>query len=151
MDFLAVCQGLGLALAAGLVIGVVLPPIMPTWGVIAGAAPLGVLASVVGARTARTRTYGPRSHRDPGGRAGGDSQPRGRHGSGPATGRRGRGGARTSPPGVVALVVLAAALLAVLSLVAPPVSLVAAAALAWLWLIRRRRAERKHEGLRVLR
>ncbi len=47
MDFLAVCQGLGLALAAGLVIGVVLPPIMPTWGVIAGAAPLGVLACIV--------------------------------------------------------------------------------------------------------
>ena len=42
--FLAICLGLGLALAAGLVIGVVLPPIMPDWGVLAGAAPLGVLA-----------------------------------------------------------------------------------------------------------
>ena len=33
----------------------------------------------------------------------------------------------------------------------PPVSLVAAVALAWLWFNRRRQAERKHEGLRVLR
>src|SRR5436189_4240172 len=43
--FLAVCQGLGLAIAAGLILGVVVPPIMPTWGVIVGAAPIGVLAA----------------------------------------------------------------------------------------------------------
>jgi hypothetical protein len=43
MDLYAICAGLGLAIAAGLVIGVVLPPIMPTWGVVVGAAPLGVL------------------------------------------------------------------------------------------------------------
>jgi len=40
---------------------------------------------------------------------------------------------------------------AAVSLVAPPFSLVALLALAWLSLSRRRRDERKHEGLRVLR
>ena len=42
--FLAICQGLGLAIAVGLILGVVLPPIMPSWGAVVGAAPLGVLA-----------------------------------------------------------------------------------------------------------
>src|SRR5436189_4974818 len=42
---LAICQGLGLAIAAGLILGVVFPPIMPAWGAVAGAAPLGVLAA----------------------------------------------------------------------------------------------------------
>src|SRR5439155_21257661 len=42
---LGICQGLGLAIAVGLIIGVVVPPIMPTRGAIAGAAPLGVLAA----------------------------------------------------------------------------------------------------------
>jgi uncharacterized protein (TIGR03382 family) len=37
------------------------------------------------------------------------------------------------------------------SLVLKPFSLVVLVALAWLWISRRRRAERKHEGLRVLR
>src|SRR5262245_64864984 len=43
--FLAICQGLGLAFAAGLILGVVFSPIMPTWGVVVGAAPIGVLAA----------------------------------------------------------------------------------------------------------
>src|ERR671923_2453917 len=43
--FLAVCQGLGLAIAAGLILGVVFPPVMPTWGAVVGAAPIGVLAA----------------------------------------------------------------------------------------------------------
>ena len=150
MDFLAVCQGLGLALAAGLVIGVVLAPIMPTWGVIAGAAPLGVLACIAALNSEDEDIW--------------PAIPIGILAAGLAAivsrevasgaARRQAGGAEVSatpPPGVVALVVLAAALLAVLSLVVPPVSLVAAAALAWLWFIRRRQAERKHEGLRVLR
>src|SRR6266513_2098344 len=42
---LAICQGLGLAIAVGLIIGVVVPPIMPAWGAMAGEAPLGVLAA----------------------------------------------------------------------------------------------------------
>jgi uncharacterized paraquat-inducible protein A len=40
---------------------------------------------------------------------------------------------------------------AVFSILLPPVSLAALAALLWLASARRRRAERKHEGLRVLR
>src|SRR5258707_7813887 len=39
------CEGLGRAIAVGLILGVVLPPIMPDWGAVAGAAPLGVLAA----------------------------------------------------------------------------------------------------------
>jgi hypothetical protein len=52
---------------------------------------------------------------------------------------------------ITAIVVLAAAAVALLSLVLPPISLVALAALAWLAQSRRRREDRKHEGLRVLR
>jgi hypothetical protein len=47
--------------------------------------------------------------------------------------------------------VVAALVLAGLSLLFGPVSLVAALALAWLGRARRRRASRKHQGLRVLR
>ncbi|MGH2952899.1 MAG: hypothetical protein ACRDK9_02610 [Solirubrobacterales bacterium] len=50
-----------------------------------------------------------------------------------------------------ALIALAGLVLAGLSLVLPPVSLVALAALAWLAIARRRRAARKYEGLRTLR
>ena len=46
MDFMAICTGLGLALAVGLIIGVVVPPIMPAWGAFVAAAPLGVLACI---------------------------------------------------------------------------------------------------------
>jgi hypothetical protein len=52
---------------------------------------------------------------------------------------------------VVGIVVVAALVEAVLSMVLPPVSLVALAGLAWLGISRRQRAQRKHEGLRVLR
>jgi uncharacterized protein (TIGR03382 family) len=47
--------------------------------------------------------------------------------------------------------VLSAVAIGAVSLIAPPASLVVFFALAWLWLSRRRRAERKHEGLRILR
>jgi hypothetical protein len=48
-------------------------------------------------------------------------------------------------------VVVFAVVVAALSLIAPPASLVVLVALGWLWLSRRRREARKHEGLRVLR
>ena len=152
MDFLAICQGLGLALAAGLLIGAVVPPVMPAWGVIAGAAPLGIVAcglaldgegepvwpalpvGVIAAGLAAvvaTGVVAGASRRV----AAGDAQ----DGHGRAAG------------GVPAIVVLAALVLALLSLFVPPISLAALLALAWLWLARRRRAEQKHEGLRVLR
>jgi hypothetical protein len=151
VDVLAICQGLGLAIAAGLIIGVVVPPIMPTWGVLAGAAPLGIIAcgaalngedealwpalqvGLLGAGLAATVS------RDVA--------------AGAARRQRGSPGdpAAQAPIGVTALVVVSAAVVAALSLVAPPFSLVVLLALAWLSLARRRREERKHEGLRVLR
>ena len=71
--------------------------------------------------------------------------------------RSGEADRLTEPPPTMASVqlvtwvVLVAAVLALASIFAPPVSIVAAAALIWLWVNRRRQAERKHEGLRVLR
>ncbi len=150
--FLAICQGLGLAIAAGLILGVVFPPIMPTWGAIVGAAPLGVLAAgaalngadealwpalpvgVIGAGLAAIVS------RDV---AAGAARRQGD----PATGAA----AFQAPSGVTAIVVLAAIVIAGVSLVLEPFSLLALAALTFLWISRRRQAERKHEGLRVLR
>jgi hypothetical protein len=151
MDLLVLCQGLGLAIAAGLVIGVVLPPVMPDWGAFAGAAPLGVLACAAA--------------------LGGEDEPLwpalpvGLIGAGLAAAvsrdvaagatRRERSSieaVRAQPPaGLTALIVGAAMVVAALSLFLPPFSLVALLALVWLWLSRRRRSEEKHEGLRVLR
>ena len=149
--FLAICQGLGLAIAAGLILGVVLPPIMPTWGAVVGAAPLGVLAAgaalngadealwpalpvgILGAGFAavvsRDVAAGAiRRQRDP--MTGADVQ---------------------APSGVTVIVVLAAVVIAGICLVLEPFSLVVLVALTFLWISRRRQAERKHEGLRVLR
>jgi hypothetical protein len=152
MDLLlAICQGLGLAIAAGLILGVVFPPVMPTWGAIAAVAPIGILACGAALNGADEAVW--------------PALPVGVLGAGlaaavsrdVATGaiRRQRdeltGAQVQAPSGVTAIVVLAAVLVAVLSLVAPPVSVVVALALAWLALSRRRREEQKHEGLRVLR
>jgi hypothetical protein len=49
------------------------------------------------------------------------------------------------------LIALGALVLAGLSLLIPPIALVALVALAWLWFARRQRAARKYEGLRTLR
>ena len=149
--FLAVCQGLGLAIAAGLILGVVFPPIMPRWGVVVGAAPLGVLAAgaalngadeslwpalpvgVVGAGLAAVIS------RDVA--AGAVRRQRG----------QGTGADAQGPTGVTAIVVLAAVVVAVVSLFLEPFSLVVLLALCFLGVSRRRHADRKHEGLRVLR
>jgi hypothetical protein len=148
---LAICQGLGLAIAVGLIIGVVVPPIMPAWGAVAGAAPLGVLAAGAALNGAGEALW--------------PALPVGLVGAGLAAivsrdvaagaVRREQGGLPATqaqaPGGVTAIVVLAAAVVAGVSLVLQPFSLVALAALIWLWASRRRHAERKHEGLRVLR
>jgi hypothetical protein len=151
MDFSAICTGLGLALAVGLIIGVIVPPIMPAWGAFVAAAPLGALACGAALNGADEEVWpallvGPAA-------AGGAALIT-RDVVGGAARR-----ARTSiedvqaqtPAGVVAIVVLAAAVIAVLGLVLPPVSLVVLAVFTWLWFSRRRREARKHEGLRVLR
>lgn len=149
---LAICQGLGLAIAVGLIIGVVVPPIMPAWGAVAGAAPLGVLACGAALNGADEALW--------------PALPVGVIGAGLAAivtrdvvsgaVRRQQGGLGTdvrsqSPGGLTAIVVLAAAVVAGVSLVLKPFSLLVLVALIWLWASRRRQAERKHEGLRVLR
>jgi hypothetical protein len=149
--FLAICQGLGLAIAAGLILGVVLPPIMPTWGVVAGAAPIGVLAAGAALNGAGEAVW--------------PALPVGVFGAGlaavvtrdVASGAirrqrdRATGAEVQAPSGVTVIVVLAAVVVAGVSLVLKPFSLVVLLALSWLWISRRRQAERKHEGLRVLR
>jgi hypothetical protein len=149
--FLAICQGLGLAIAAGLILGVVFPPIMPTWGAVVGAAPIGVLAAGAALNGAGESVW--------------PALPVGAIGAGfaavvsrdVASGaiRRQRnrvtGADVQSPSGVTVIVVLAAVVVAGMSLVFEPFSLVVLVALSWVWVSRRRRAERKHEGLRVLR
>lgn len=149
--FLALCEGLGLAIAAGLILGVVFPPIMPTWGAIVGAAPLGVIAAGAALHGADEAVW--------------PALPVGVLGAGLAAAvsrdvaagaiRRQRdqltGAEVQAPSGVTVIFVIAAVIVAAVSLVAEPASLVVLFALLWLWSSRRRRAERKHEGLRVLR
>ena len=149
--FLAICQGLGLAIAAGLILGVVFPPIMPTWGAVVGAAPIGVLAAGAALNGADESVW--------------PALPVGVIGAGlaavvsrdVASGaiRRQRdrvtGADVQSPVGVTVIVVVGAVVVAGISLVFEPFSLVVLVALSWVWVSRRRRAERKHEGLRVLR
>jgi hypothetical protein len=149
--FLAICQGLGLAIAAGLILGVVFPPIMPTWGAVAGASPIGVLAAGAALNGADEAVW--------------PALPVGILGAGLAAVvtrdvaagaiRRQRdqvtGAEVQAPSGITLIVVVAAILVAGISLVLEPFSLLALLALTWLLFSRRRRAERKHEGLRVLR
>ncbi|HEY6771058.1 MAG TPA: hypothetical protein VI035_01265 [Solirubrobacterales bacterium] len=149
--FLAICQGLGLAIAAGLILGVVFPPVMPTWGAVAGASPLGVLAAGAALNGADEALW--------------PAVPVGILGAGLAAivtrdvaagairrQRDGVTGAEVqAPSGITVIVVLAAIVVAGVSLVLEPFSLLVLLALVWLWASRRRQAERKHEGLRVLR
>ena len=149
--FEATCEGLGLAIAAGLIVGVVLPAVMPNWGVIVAAAPLGVLAVGAALNGADEAVW--------------PALPVGIAGAGLAAivsrdvaagAQRRAGGQPTlgggeAVGGVTVIVVVAAVILAVVSLFLYPISLVALAALAGLWSSRRRREARKHEGLRVLR
>jgi|SRR5215216_2833725 len=149
--FLAICQGLGLAIAAGLILGVVFPPIMPTWGAVAGVAPIGVIAAGAALNGADEALW--------------PALPVGLLGAGLAVAvtrdvasgaiRRQRdqltGAEIQAPSGVTVIVVIAAVVVAAVSLVLAPVSLVALLALASLGISRRQRAQRKHEGLRVLR
>lgn len=148
---LATCQGLGLAIAVGLILGVVFPPIMPSWGAVVGAAPLGVLACGAALNGAGEPLW--------------PALPVGVIGAGlaavvardVASGAARREQDRISGAdlhasgGVTAIVVLAAVIVAAVSLVLKPFSLLVLVALLWVWISRRRRAERKHEGLRVLR
>jgi hypothetical protein len=148
---LAICQGLGLAIAVGLIIGVVVPPIMPAWGAVVGAAPLGVLAAGAALNGADEALW---PALPVGVVGGGLAAIVARDvASGAARRQQDRLGAANvqASGGVTAIVVLAAVVIAGVSLVLKPFALLALAGLAFLWVSRRRRAERKHEGLRVLR
>jgi hypothetical protein len=149
--FLAVCQGLGFAIAVGLILGVVFPPIMPTWGAVVGVAPLGVIAAGAALNGADEALW--------------PAVPVGLIGAGLAAAvtrdiaagaiRRQRdqvtGAEVQAPSGVTVIVVAFAVVLAVVSLFLEPISLAVLLALVWLAVSRRQRAQRKHEGLRVLR
>jgi hypothetical protein len=140
--FLASCQALGVGLGVGILTGAVLrsasPVALLALAAVAGGAlgglsmsadeesvVLGVLVGVAGGVVAALAA---------GGLVAG------------AVRRAGEASAA-----IPAFVAVAAGLLAALSILLPPVSLAALAALLWLVSARRRRAERKHEGLRVLR
>lgn len=150
MDLLfATCQGLGLAIAIGLVIGTLMPASMPPWAAAVVAVPLGVVACVAtlkgadeaiwpallvgllgagpAALVSRDVTLGAARRQDVAAAEGGSSA------------------------AVSAIVILVAIAVALVCLVFPPLALPPLALLAWLMVQRRRAAERKYEGLRVLR
>jgi hypothetical protein len=140
--FLASCQGIGLALAAGAFGGAsgrrgpigtaLLVFAMAAGAVMFGASlatedhpawpgwPIGALLAAFAFVVVRSLAEGAAARPD----------------AGPWTG---------------ALLALGALVLAGLSLLVSPIALVAPAALAWLWVARRQRAGRKYEGLRTLR
>jgi hypothetical protein len=144
MDFfLATCQALGIALAVGALIGAVVPrgenPAFLVWGAAAVAAAAGALSMSADDQTIVAGIVA--------GAIGGWLGARVISALVLGAARRAQGG-----PGSIALIVSVAALvLAGLSILLPPVSLVALLAVGWLGIARRRRAERKYEGLRILR
>ena len=144
MDFfLAICQALAFGLAVGAVAGAVgarggSTPTLGIAAVVAGAAAgafsmslddesivVGILAGAVGGWLAATVIAAVVS----------------------GAARRGKGDAGSAG----FIVTLAAAALVGLSLLISPVALVVLLALGWLAFARRRRADRKHEDLRILR
>jgi hypothetical protein len=130
---------------------VVFPPIMPTWGAIVGVAPIGVLAAGAALNGADEALW--------------PALPVGLIGSGIAAVvsrdvaagaiRRQRdqvtGAEVQAPSAVTVIIVVVAVAVAVLSLLIEPISLAVLIALVALGASRRQRAQRKHEGLRVLR
>jgi hypothetical protein len=143
MHFFNICEALGVGLAAGVIAGAMFgdrgtPRAINLGGVLSGAAVgliwaaaagksivagvlLGGLAGLLGAAVIGGVVAG--------------------------AARRAADGAG----GLVFLVALAAIVLAALSILLPPIALVALVALLWLGVSRRRRAQRKYEGLRILR
>jgi len=150
--FLATCQGIGLALAAGALAGALdgatgpgdrpgaLGYLLLALGVVGGAVlfgaslaaedhpawpglPVGALIALLALSVAQGVVRGAAA--------------------------RAQGGA--SAGALAAYAIVGAAVLAGLSVVTPPVALVALVAVVWLAIARRRREGRKYEGLRVLR
>lgn len=140
--FLAICQALGWALAIGALAGAVAarsaPPLLWVLASIAGAAVgalsmslddeaviggimVGAIAAPIAALVAGSVVMG--------------------------AARRSEGGAG----GLGLIVAIAAVIIAALCLLISPIALVALVAVVWLALARRRRSDRKYEGLRILR
>jgi hypothetical protein len=150
--FLQGCQGLGLALAAGALAGALAGTIgRGEYG--AGMTPALALLGVAGGALLFGWSLTEEDHPAwPGWLAGGAAALLAFFViGGVVTGARARMGDRGSPGPLAGLVALAAVALAGLSLLISPISLLAAVALLWLAASRRRRAQRKYEGLRVLR
>ncbi len=143
--FLSACQGIGLALAAGAIIGAVLRLAGPgaALAAVAGAVafalslsgndhaawpgiPAGAVVGALGFLVARGITAGATA------RAQASEQ----------------GGSAVAIAGTVAL---AAVAIAVLATLLPPISLALLVAFVWMAAGQRRRASRKYEGLRILR
>lgn len=175
----AIAKGLGLALAVGMIVGAAVPSIVPAWGPATAAVPLGVIVSVamlsgadepiwlgfpVGAAGAMLAAVVSRDvlagaarrleAEEPGPSGRGAEQAAGREAAEVERLRAhtrltdDRAAATASLTGVVVIV---AVIVAALSLLVAPISLLVFAALLWLAVARRRRAMRKYEGLRVLR
>jgi hypothetical protein len=148
--FLATCQGIGLALAVGGAAGAV----AGTRGEVGGgvAAVLVAVALIAGGFLFGASLSSEDHPAWPGWLAGALVALLGFFAAqgivaGAAARARGGGSAFT----LAAYVIAAAAILAVVSLFVSPIALVAFVGVAWLAIGRRRRAGRKHEGLRVLR
>jgi hypothetical protein len=140
--FLASCQALGVGLAVGVLSGAVLRSTAPAALLALAAVAGGALGALSMSADDESVLLGALI-----GLAGGVVAALAAGGLVAGAVRRAGEGSAAIP----ALVALAAGLLAGLSILLPPVSLVALAALLWLASARRRRDERKHEGLRVLR
>jgi hypothetical protein len=144
MDFfLAICQALGIALAVGALAGAVWPRDANPSALLLTAAVLGAVGAALSisadgesviAGIVAGAIGGPLAAAVVAALVAGAA-------------RRAETGA--GGPGVI--LVVAALVLAGLSILLPPVSLAALLGLGWLAMARRRRAERKYEGLRILR
>jgi hypothetical protein len=148
--FESACQGLGLALAAGALLGALarggsLDDVLYALSAVAGAVafalslsgndhtawpgiPAGLAAGALGYSVSSAVASGAIERA-----------------------KSGAGGAEGSPVAISGTIALVALAIAALSTLVPPASIAFVLAFAWLALARRRRAGRKYEGLRVLR
>jgi hypothetical protein len=151
--FLATCEGIGLALAAGGLAGAVAGAVAarddagPPAGVLAVLAGLGLVGGAILFGAALSSEDHPAWPGWPIGALVALLAFAVISGVVRGAARRAQGAAGVQ----VSYVLIAMAILAGLSLFVSPVALVALLAVAWLAVARRRRADRKHEGLRVLR
>ena len=141
--FLAICQGLGIALAIGALAGAAGPEGSAAVVLELAAAATGGAAAALSMSADEQSVFGGVVV----GAVAGYLAALVLSGVVAGAGRRSEGGV-----GAIGFIVaLGAAALVALSILLPPVSLIALAALGWLALARRRRSQRKYEGLRILR